>query len=300
MKLKILAIVILLVALFSLFYFREVVLSFLSAEIFFTSIEIFLFFFGYLVLSFLVDIFTKEKMNYSDREAFKNLLKLLFALILLFYILFKVRIEGLGVVGGTILGLVLGLAAQHTLGNLFAGILIISTKILRPGDKISILSTSVPTFVLAFPPYKFYSYDYYLPYKGYVKEVGLFFSRIVTEDGLVLKVPNLAFLSGAIVNLTESKSEYLKIRVRVEIPIFAEIEKIIEKIKEELIKYTSSRFIVENIYITEINWPAADKANYVVIVECKVKGFDEEYTKGLILKVIGKILRKELKKIYKS
>lgn len=299
MKLKIFSLVLLTFIIVALFYLREETSNLISQENFYFALEILLIFLAYLFLIIFIDFTIKNKLHYSDSEALKNLLKLLFVSFLFFYILFKIRIEGLGIVGGTVFGLVLGLAAQHTLGNLFAGILLIATKVIKPGDKISVLSGSIPVYSLIFPPYKFYSYDYYLPYKGVVEEVGLFFSKIKTEDGLIMRIPNLAFLSGAIVNLTESKKEFLKVFVRTEVPIFADIDKIIEKIDKELKKYTSSRFVLENIFIREINWSVPDKPNYILIIECKIKGFDEDFTRNLIIKTVGKIIKKEIKKLSK-
>jgi small conductance mechanosensitive channel len=219
-------------------------------------------------------------------------LRLFFILIGIIIIAFSFNLEKYGIAGATIIGLVMGLAAQHVLGNLFAGVLISLTKIFKVGDKIGILSTSVPSFPLTFPPYKYFSYDYFIPYKGKIENIGIFFSEIITEDGLKMFIPNLIFLTGAVINISESKKEIGKLKVRIEVPLKKDIEKIIEKIEKSLSRYESERFKLEEINISEIDWSNPKEPMYIIEIICKVRDFDLSETKSFILKIVGKILKK--------
>jgi small-conductance mechanosensitive channel len=55
--------------------------------------------------------------------------------------------------------LVFGLALQPILSNLFAGIIILSTRYVEVGKKIKILSSQIPYGLVSPPPYKFLSVE---------------------------------------------------------------------------------------------------------------------------------------------
>jgi small conductance mechanosensitive channel len=207
-------------------------------------------------------------------------------------ITFSFNLEKYGIAGATIVGLVIGLAAQHVLGNLFAGILISLTKIFKVGDKIGVLSINIPSFPLVFPPYKYFSYDYFIPYKGKIENIGVFFSEIITEDGLKMFIPNSVFLTGAVINISESKREIGKLKVRIEIPLKKNFEKVIEKIEKNLSKYESEKFKLEEINISEINWSNPKEPMCIIEIICRVRDFDLDETKSFILKNVAKILKK--------
>jgi small-conductance mechanosensitive channel len=242
----------------------------------------------YFLLTLLLEYYKGENVEISG---ILNFLKLLFILIGILIVVFSLNLEKYGIAGATIVGLVLGLAAQHVLGNLFAGILITSTRIFKVGDKIGILSTNIPSFPLTFPPYKYFSYDYFIPYKGKIENIGVFFSEIITEDGLKMFIPNLVFLTGAVINISESKKEIGKLKVRIEVPLKKDVEKVIEKIKKNLSKYESEKFKVEEINMSEINWSNPNEPTCIIEIICKVRDFDLNKTKSFVLKVVAKTLK---------
>ena len=102
-------------------------------------------------------------------------------------------------------GLVLGLALQPTLGSFFAGILILLSGAIRPGSHVRILTWHIPFQWANAPGYKYFSPDsVYAGYMGEVKEVGLFFTKILTEEGQMMKIPNsILATDAAVVSYTE-------------------------------------------------------------------------------------------------
>jgi len=240
----------------------------------------------YLFISILI---SKTKV---DTRGILSFFKFLFILIGIIIVLFNIKLETYGAIGATVLGLVLGLAAQHTLGNIFAGIIVSTTRIFKIGDKVGIVSPSVPYFPLLLPPFKFFSFDYLIPYKGKIVNIGVFFSKILTEDGLVMYIPNLVFLTGGVINISQSKEEIGRLKVRVEVPLKKDIDKIIEKIRKRLLKYESERFFVKEILISEIDWTNPKNPMYILEIICYVRGFDVDDTRSLILKNIGKVLKR--------
>ena len=78
---------------------------------------------------------------------------------------------------------VIGLAAQSTIGNLIAGMLVLISKPFRKGDYIKVNITGAPI-------------------EGRLDEISFLRSRIVTNDGVSISVPNTVMLAVPISNFT--------------------------------------------------------------------------------------------------
>jgi small conductance mechanosensitive channel len=89
---------------------------------------------------------------------------------------FGVRTTSLIAVLGAV-GLGVGLALQGTLSNVASGVLLIFLRCIRVGEEITAAG-----------------------FTGKVREIGLFRTVIVTNDGLFTTLPNTTLFSGAIVN----------------------------------------------------------------------------------------------------
>jgi small-conductance mechanosensitive channel len=156
--------------------------------------------------------------------------------------------------GAAFSGLVLGLALQPTLGSFFAGILILVSGAVRPGSQVRILSWHIP-FQGAFNPgYKYFSPDsVYAGYMGEVKEVGLFFTKIVTEEGQMMKIPNtIVATDAAILSYTEENYFF---NVRYEFPNRFDPEMVLLRVREAINQYP-----VVNLFVNE----QSDKEYYIV------------------------------------
>lgn len=102
-------------------------------------------------------------------------------LILLLLILsaLDVPLEGL-FLGGALTGVVIGIAAQQTLGNFFAGIVLLAVRPFNIGDDIALRSGPLGG-----------------EYEGSITDMGLFYVRMVTPQGPV-QLPNAGVLAAAI------------------------------------------------------------------------------------------------------
>lgn len=90
-----------------------------------------------------------------------------------------VNLQGL-LVGGALTGVVLGIAAQQTIGNFFAGIVLMAVKPFVVGDHVVIRSGPLGG-----------------EYEGRVTDMSLFYVSMRTEQGPVL-LPNSSVLSSAV------------------------------------------------------------------------------------------------------
>jgi len=186
-------------------------------------------------------------------------------------------------------GLVLGLALQPTLGSFFAGILVLLSGAVRPGSHVRILTWHIPFQWANSPGYKYFSPDsIYAGYMGEVKEVGLFFTKILTEEGQMMKIPNSILATDAAI-LSYTEEDYF-FNVRYEFPIRLDPEIVLLKVKEEIYD-----FPVVNAFINE----QSDKAYYFVKVVLNAKEKDHAALKSEILTRLIK-LHKELEEEFQQ
>lgn len=97
-------------------------------------------------------------------------------------------------VGGAVTAVVLGLAAQQTLGNLFAGLVLLSTHPFRVGDRVRLIGGALAG-----------------QQEGIVSSLGLFYTSLVSGADRMM-VPNAMVLNLAVVPLREPERVELRAR----------------------------------------------------------------------------------------
>ncbi len=112
----------------------------------------------------------------------------------------SLRVAGLDprtlAVGGAITAVVIGLAAQQTLGNLIAGLVLISVRPFKVGDRVRLQAGAVAGQV-----------------EGVVSSLGLLYTNFARGEDSIM-VPNNVVLSAAVVPLREPASVDLRARLR--------------------------------------------------------------------------------------
>jgi small conductance mechanosensitive channel len=96
--------------------------------------------------------------------------------------------------GGAVTAVVLALAAQQTLGNLFAGLVLLSTRPFRVGDRVRLVGGALAGQL-----------------EGIVSSLGLFYATLVSGADRIL-VPNAVVLNLAVVPLREPERVELRAR----------------------------------------------------------------------------------------
>jgi small-conductance mechanosensitive channel len=134
--------------------------------------------------------------------------------LLVIAVLMALRIAGLTprtvAVGGAVTAIVLGLAAQATIGNLFAGVLLLSVQPFRVGDRVRLQAGSLAGQV-----------------EGTVTQLGLLYVTLTNGQDVTL-VPNNSVMTAAIVPLREPGKVDLRARLRPGIKP-SELQRIIEQ-----------------------------------------------------------------------
>ena len=109
-----------------------------------------------------------------------------------------------------VVGLVVGFAAQPTLSNFVAGILIAFTQPLRIGDRVEVTGST-----------------------GVVEEVAMMYSFIRLDDGSRLVIPNATLASNTIRNATIVSPEKVA-EVTVQVPLSVELRRVVASLEREL------------------------------------------------------------------
>lgn len=108
-----------------------------------------------------------------------------------------------------VLGIVIGFAAQRTLGNFVAGLSIAFTQPVRLGDEIEVGGTD-----------------------GIVEEIGLTYTWVRTRDGDMLVIPNEKLASETIRNRT-IRSPGAVAEVRVQLPLATDIRAVVNALERD-------------------------------------------------------------------
>ena len=110
--------------------------------------------------------------------------------------------------GGAVTAIVIGLAAQQTFGNVFAGMVLISARPFRVGDRVRLHAGGLAGVT-----------------EGTVSALGLLHVTLTNGEDLIL-VPNSVVLSAAIVPLREPASVDLRARLRPDVRL-SEVQRLL-------------------------------------------------------------------------
>ncbi len=134
-----------------------------------------------------------------------------FYALILIVVLVSAGLAGINLVGlavaGSVAGVILGFALQPIITNLAAGMLIITEKILSPGDLVEIDGE-----------------------KGFVVDVSLFSITLQRLDGVYVRYPNIKVISSRVLNY--SRSPVIRIDFVVSIAYKEDAEKAYSVIKK--------------------------------------------------------------------
>jgi small-conductance mechanosensitive channel len=118
-------------------------------------------------------------------------------------------VAGTILASSAVIALVVGFAAQTTLANFIAGILVAFTQPLRLGDRVEVAGAA-----------------------GTVEEIGLTYTVVRAPDGPRFFVPNIKLASDTIRNATLSSAEHLA-QVDVAVPVQTDLDRARDLISEE-------------------------------------------------------------------
>jgi small-conductance mechanosensitive channel len=202
-------------------------------------------------------------------------------LALLILSIFEINITGL-LVGAGFLSIVVGLASQATLGNLFAGISMMVAKPFIVGDRITF---STWQYGLVPPSY---THGSLLPgYSGVIKDIGLMYTKLVLDDGRVLLLPSGIMNQAAIINY--SISDKVDVEFRVELPIKTDLSKFRKEVARSIAKDKMLKSSVKNAL--NINIMDISLSNYGINVHTEATIESETYVKKVLSEAVFSAVR---------
>jgi small conductance mechanosensitive channel len=141
----------------------------------------------------------------------------------------QVRAVAGGLLASTaILGVIIGLASQQTLGNFIAGLLIATTQPVRIGDRVT-----------------------YADESGVVEEIGLTYTFIRTDDEARLVIPNEKLASDTIRNSSIRTRETFA-EITVQVPLSADLGAAVDALRGEVADDRSA-----SVYVSALDGSAA-------------------------------------------
>ncbi|MFP3346702.1 MAG: mechanosensitive ion channel family protein [Sulfolobaceae archaeon] len=169
--------------------------------------------------------------------------------------------------GGTVFGLVAGLALQTSLANVFSGLFLIFSRPFEIGDRVTITTWQYGLLAPTYPP-KFWSNDFLIPgYTGIVTDISLMYTTIVTDENVIMKIPNNVMIQAAIF---VHKEEYRLVRTKYEITKDIDPGELVPELKKRIKELD---FVIKE---PEIRVLDTTLNTYIIAVDTFCKGTYEE------------------------
>ena len=169
---------------------------------------------GYIIIrlvSALLLKITEPTLGKTKANGIKNFFEIVAAVVIIGIIsaIFTFNITGL-LVGAGFAGIVLGLAGQQVLGNIFAGLSLLVSRPFEIGDRITLTTSSYGLLGAT------YAHENQLNgFTGRVSDIGLFFTKIMLDEGTPSVFPNSVVLGSMVVN--HSRVSFRTVRVRMDL-----------------------------------------------------------------------------------
>ncbi|MEM4046747.1 MAG: mechanosensitive ion channel family protein [Metallosphaera sp.] len=192
---------------------------------------------GILSITYLLSILVKRRL--SNTVGVDNASSLSFIIRVVGYALaiagflaaFRVSL-GAALAAGGFAGLVLGLASQDVLSNVFGGIMLLFSRPYKVGQRVTVSTWQYGMDFPTYPP-KYFSNDFLIPgYTGTVKDITLLYTVIETDEMVELRIPNSIMIQAAI--FVHDKTWRRKVRTRYEISKDLDPDLVIERIEKGL------------------------------------------------------------------
>ncbi|MCI4350186.1 MAG: mechanosensitive ion channel family protein [Thermoplasmata archaeon] len=110
--------------------------------------------------------------------------------------------------GSAFAGIVVGLASQTILSNIFAGLIIVFAGPFRPGDHVGLSLVSYTTLAPSYPHEQIFA-----DFRGTVREVGLLYTVLRLDDGRTARIPNGVVYSAVVTNWSQTRYRLTRLRL---------------------------------------------------------------------------------------
>jgi small conductance mechanosensitive channel len=240
---------------------------------------------GYLVVrlaTIIIERALEPTIGITRTHGFKNAIQIVGAIFVIsaVFTVLGVNLSSL-LIGAGFLGIVLGLAAQQVLGNIFAGISIFISRPFEIGDRVTIVNSSYGLLAGSYPRENTIN-----GFSGTISDIGIFFTRVLLDDGSPSVFPNSVMNQSLIIS--HDKIFTKRIRVRIDLDKGIEFAEFKSRMLEALKKHDGLDTEKSNVELIDIG-----TATYQVVVIVRAYSVHEEPIKTIIIQEALRI-QKEL------
>jgi len=163
------------------------------------------------IVSVMIEAIVEPRLGVTPTHGIKNLFQIVGAVALVTVIatIFHYDVTSV-LIGAGFLDIVLGLAAQQVLGNVFAALSLLVSRLFEIGDRVTF---AMPSYGLLGPTYA--REAQVNGFTGVIVDTGIFFTQVMLEDGNPSIFPNSVMPGSLIIN--HSKSPLHSVRVRIDV-----------------------------------------------------------------------------------
>jgi len=227
------------------------------------------------LLSRLIGRHVSTHVGPTQRNAIRLLFQISGFLIILLIALPMTGVNLVSVlVGVGFFGIVIGLASQTVLGNLFSGLMLLASRPFRIGNRIALITWHYGKF----PPSL--SHGWLEPaYTGTVKEITLMYTKILTDSNTLVTVPNGIMTQSLILNLSHDKDAY--VGTQFEIPTRVYPDELHKSLNSHLSRMPDFKGEEESFELLEMS-----ASTYLVATSYRVDKKNEKDMKPLLLRAL--------------
>ena len=174
-----------------------------------------------LIVTAVIEKVVEPAIGLTRAHGIKNVIYLVAAIVIVVLVstIFSFNLTGV-LVGAGFAGIVLGLAAQQVLGNIFAGLSLLASKPFEIGDRITLGTASYSLMSES------YSHEAMVNgFTGVVTDITIFFTKMDLDNGTPAVFPNSVVVGSMVINHSKVKSRTVRVRLdldkRVDFTVFS-------------------------------------------------------------------------------
>ena len=183
------------------------------------------------IVTAVIEKIVEPTIGVTKAHGIKNVFYIIAGILLVLIVSAIYRYDLTGVlVGAGFAGIVLGLAAQQVLGNIFGGLSLIASRPFEIGDRITLATWQYGLMAETYPHEAMMN-----GFTGVVTDITIFFTKMDLDNGTPAVFPNSVVVGAMAVNHSRISSR--TVRVRMDLDKRVDYETFKEKFLESLKKY---------------------------------------------------------------
>jgi len=254
-----------------------------ATQLVFASITLVAGYFLITIISRMLLRFMTARLGRARAMPFHYIFSLVAYLALAFIVFGELKLDLTGlIVGSAFTGIVLGLASQTVLSNLFAGLVIVLARPVKVGDRVTVATWQYSLIAPSYPP-KFFSNDFLINgFTGMIDNIGFLYVDMTLDDKRRIIIPAGIFIQALV--MIHSGNGSIKVRSKYEIEKSLSPDIVIEKVKRDV---SVLECIVQNdpvnVYVQETTLNT-----YILAIDVVGRGMLDEPVRNDVLKTVMK------------